>query len=118
MHQSLPPGTLDQAVREGRHNLDHSRRMHSAGCGLGSGSAELLQTIRAVGTEGISVPWMVLEELAAQQAVKYWQKYEAAVQAIEALDQNTPWKVPTVLGDYDPERVRKHCARSTATSST
>ncbi|MFD7407610.1 hypothetical protein ACFV7R_34210 [Streptomyces sp. NPDC059866] len=92
--------------------------MHSAGCGLGSSSAELLQTIRAVGTEGISVPWMVLEELAAQQAVKYRQKYEAAVQAIEALDQNTPWKVPTVLGDYDPERVRKHCARSTATSST
>ncbi|MGW3981304.1 hypothetical protein [Streptomyces mirabilis] len=41
------------------------------GVGLNSSSAELLGIIRAAGVERVGVPWVVSEELAAQQAVKY-----------------------------------------------
>lgn len=41
------------------------------GLGLKSSTAELLRAIRESGVQRISVPWMVLEELAAQQVLKY-----------------------------------------------
>ncbi|GAA3144670.1 hypothetical protein GCM10010449_74970 [Streptomyces rectiviolaceus] len=51
---------------------------------------------------------MVLEELAAQQAVKYTQKYEAAARALKSLDEVTPWGAASPLQEQNTERVRQH----------
>lgn len=51
---------------------------------------------------------MVLEELAAQQAVKYTQKHDAAVRALDALQEITPWPFAMRLGPPDTERMREH----------
>ncbi|MGW2100391.1 PIN domain-containing protein [Streptomyces olivaceoviridis] len=77
-------------------------------CGLGSSSTDLLRTIRTAGAQGVAVPWMVLEELAAQQAVKYAQKHEAAERALKALAEVTPWAFPTPLAPAAPDNVREH----------
>ncbi|MFI1739521.1 PIN domain-containing protein [Streptomyces sioyaensis] len=78
-------------------------------CGLGGSSADLLRSIRAVGAQGVAVPWMVMEELAAQKAVKYTQKYEAAVRAFDALKEASPWESVRPLEPSAPEQVREHC---------
>ncbi|MGW2463920.1 PIN domain-containing protein [Streptomyces sp. NPDC001761] len=77
-------------------------------CGLGSSSTDLLRAIRTAGAQSVAVPWMVLEELAAQQAVKYVQKYEAAERAVDALAQVTPWEFRTPLTPANPDNVREH----------
>lgn len=77
-------------------------------CGLRSSSTDLLRTIRAVGVQGVAVPWMVMEEIAAQQALKYTQKYEAAARAIDSLKQATPWGSVGALLPCDTDRVREH----------
>ncbi|MET7816267.1 PIN domain-containing protein [Streptomyces sp. NPDC005395] len=74
-----------------------------------SSSADLLHTISKVGSERVGAPWMVLEELAAQQAIKYQEMHERTAQALEALRHATPWGALDVkLGYCDTERVRKH----------
>ncbi|WP_424886521.1 PIN domain-containing protein [Streptomyces sp. SAI-126] len=77
-------------------------------CGLESSSAEVLRAIRTAGVEGVSVPWMVMEELSAQYAVKYRKQHEAATQALQSLAAVTPWGLPARLPDLDLERVREH----------
>jgi hypothetical protein len=81
------------------------------GVGLNSSSAELLRIIRAAGVERVGVPWVVSEELAAQQAVKYQTKHEKAVEALDALNAVTPWKPATTLPAADVEAVRAHSRR-------
>ncbi|MFE5373659.1 PIN domain-containing protein [Streptomyces mirabilis] len=81
------------------------------GVGLNSGTADLLRIIRAAGVERVGVPWVVSEELAAQQAVKYQAKHEKAVEALEALNACTPWKPATTLPIADVEVVRAHSRR-------
>ncbi|MFD0208917.1 PIN domain-containing protein [Streptomyces hirsutus] len=77
--------------------------------GLQSSSADLLRTIKAAAGERIGVPWVVMEELAAQQAIKYQELHERAAQALDALRQGTPWDGRKVqLGDCDTERARNH----------
>ncbi|MFF0734107.1 PIN domain-containing protein [Streptomyces chartreusis] len=73
-----------------------------------SSSADLLRTIRAVGAEQVAVPWMVVEELAAQQAIKHREKHEAAAQALESLRQATPWPLGMELPPRDLKAVRGH----------
>ncbi|MEU8810627.1 PIN domain-containing protein [Streptomyces violaceoruber] len=73
-----------------------------------SSSGDLLRAIRATGTQRVGVPWMVMEELAAQQAVKYRAKYEAAAQAVESLSTGTPWNLVTSIGPCDEAAVRAH----------
>ncbi|MCT9010328.1 PIN domain-containing protein [Streptomyces rhizosphaerihabitans] len=51
---------------------------------------------------------MVVEELAAQKAVKYRQKHEAAAHALNALAAETPWNECIPLGPCDLDRVREH----------
>jgi hypothetical protein len=77
-------------------------------CGLESSSAEVLRAIRTAGVEGVSVPWMVMEELSAQYAVKYRKQHEVAAQALQSLANVTPWGLPVRLPEMDLERVRKH----------
>ncbi|MBP5930476.1 PIN domain-containing protein [Streptomyces scabiei] len=87
------------------------------GLSLEDSSADFLRTIRAIGRNGIAVaagaevvavPWMVLEELAAQHAVKYAEKHAAAVAAIESVRQLTPWALDASLAPLDLEAVREH----------
>ncbi|MFI1408730.1 PIN domain-containing protein [Streptomyces sp. NPDC020707] len=73
-----------------------------------SDSADLLRAIRALNVERVVVPWMVLEELVAQQAVKYRDKHERALQAVEALSLATPWAFDVSVGFCDLEGVRTH----------
>ncbi|MEU9575103.1 PIN domain-containing protein [Streptomyces massasporeus] len=77
-------------------------------CGLVSSSTDLLRAIRAAGAERVAVPWMVLEELAAQQAVKYLQKYDAADRALRSLAEVTPWQHQSSLAPAAPDNVREH----------
>ncbi|MFE2718804.1 PIN domain-containing protein [Streptomyces mirabilis] len=71
-------------------------------------SVDLLKTIRATGVQGVAVPWVVMEELAAQRAIKYKEKYDAARAAIQALRDNTPWHITTQLPAPKSEKVRQH----------
>ncbi|MER6379881.1 PIN domain-containing protein [Streptomyces sp. NPDC001127] len=77
-------------------------------CGLESSSVELLRTIRTVLGHGMSMPWMVMEELAAYQARKYQGKHTAASQALEALRRATPWQTALALDPIHLDRVREH----------
>ncbi|MER5215412.1 PIN domain-containing protein [Streptomyces sp. NPDC002838] len=71
-----------------------------------SSSADLLRAIRAVGAEMVAIPKMVSHEIVAQQAIKYREKYEAAVQALASLQKVTPWPLDLSLDACDPDRVR------------
>ncbi|MFC4504082.1 MULTISPECIES: PIN domain-containing protein [Streptomyces] len=75
------------------------------------GSTDLLRAIRAVGGERVAVPWMVMEELAAQQALKYQEQHARAAEAVKALREATPWGLDVPLGPCEPEEVRKHWRR-------
>ncbi|MFG2387117.1 PIN domain-containing protein [Streptomyces avermitilis] len=75
------------------------------GAGLRSSTAELLRAIGASGVETVAVPWVVMEELAAQKAVEYLTAWEKAAQALVTLADKSPWRVPEV-GAADPEGVR------------
>ncbi|MET7921842.1 PIN domain-containing protein [Streptomyces avermitilis] len=77
--------------------------------GEGNGSStEVLRAIRTAGLEGVAVPWMVMEELVEQHAVKYRKQYEATAQAFQSLGNVTPWDLDVRLPEIDMERVREH----------
>lgn len=79
------------------------------GMSLSSVSADLIKTIRAAGVQEVAVPWVVMEELAAQHAVRYKGRYDDAHDAVEALRRATPWPMPQLITpDLDLERVRRH----------
>lgn len=71
------------------------------------GSADLLRAIRVCAGERVAVPWMVMEELAAQQAIKYQDQYKRAADAVQALREATPWGLDLPLGPCEPDEVRK-----------
>ncbi|MFD8765948.1 PIN domain-containing protein [Streptomyces mirabilis] len=78
------------------------------GISLGDSSADFLRTLRAVGTERVAVPWVVMEERVAQQAVKYRETYERAAQSLRSLDGLQPPLLGASLPPLDLERVRDH----------
>ncbi|MGQ4347482.1 PIN domain-containing protein [Streptomyces sp. SAS_275] len=80
------------------------------GSGLRSSTTELLRAIRASGVERVAVPWVVMEELAAQRAIEYLTAWEKAVRALEAFSDKSPWAVPEI-GAADPEGVRHEWRR-------
>lgn len=75
--------------------------------GLDSSDAQLLRALRETENERVAVPWMVMEERAAQLAITYVEAHEKATQALRQLQRATPGDVPE-LGDSDPEAVRAH----------
>ncbi|MCX5182572.1 PIN domain-containing protein [Streptomyces sp. NBC_00268] len=77
------------------------------GLKLEDSSADLLRTLRAVGVR-IGVPWMVSEELVAQQVIKYQEAHASASAALEGVARLTPWELDGFLGDADLDRFRKH----------
>ncbi|GAB2835817.1 hypothetical protein GCM10027073_74220 [Streptomyces chlorus] len=72
-------------------------------------SADLLRAIRSVAGERVAVPWVVMEELAAQRAIKYQEQHARATAAIDALRETTPWSLGSPLGPCEPNDVRKDC---------
>ncbi|MEU8709170.1 PIN domain-containing protein [Streptomyces sp. NPDC048565] len=81
------------------------------GTSLRGPEAELLRAIRSSRAEQIGAPWIVLEELAAQEALRYEKKYEAARDATEALNKATPWADVTAPKGAEAEDVREHWRR-------
>ncbi|WP_406730669.1 PIN domain-containing protein [Streptomyces sp. NBC_01794] len=77
------------------------------GLKLEDSSADLLRTLRAVGVR-IGVPWMVSEELVAQQVIKYQEAHASASAALEGVARLTPWELDGFLGEADLDRFRKH----------
>ncbi|MFJ3274033.1 PIN domain-containing protein [Streptomyces sp. NPDC086776] len=78
------------------------------GISLRGPDAELLRTIRTSGVQRVAAPWIVIEEIAAQQALLYEEKYQAAASAMDTLDRATPWTSVPAPRKADPERVRSH----------
>ncbi|MFH8492256.1 PIN domain-containing protein [Streptomyces longisporoflavus] len=81
------------------------------GLGLKSSFAELLRAIKESGVEKVAVPWMVLEELAAQQALKYLEAHTRAREAMEQLAKATPWPTARTAPKVDADAVREHWRR-------
>lgn len=73
---------------------------------LDGSEAHLLRAIRDVKGERLGVPWMVMEERAAQLAIKYREAYGKADQALEQLRAISPSSVPA-LADPGEEAVRE-----------
>ncbi|MGW6456535.1 PIN domain-containing protein [Streptomyces sp. NPDC055078] len=73
--------------------------------GLGSG-LDLLHTIKASGV-AVGVPWIVVEELAAQKSLEYTKAHEAAERALEVLRKATPWAAESGR-TKETDKVREH----------
>ncbi|MEU7323413.1 PIN domain-containing protein [Streptomyces griseoviridis] len=81
------------------------------GISLRGPEAELLRAIQAAGVQEVSAPWIVFEELAAQQALLYEEKHQAALDAVMVLDKATPWAKVAPPTKDSPERVRSYWRR-------
>ncbi|WP_098023697.1 PIN domain-containing protein [Streptomyces sp. st115] len=73
---------------------------------LDGSEAHLLRAIRDTKAERVGVPWMVMEERAAQLAIKYRQTHAKAAQAVEQLRAISSDAVPE-LPQPDEEAVRE-----------
>ncbi|MFZ4266604.1 PIN domain-containing protein [Streptomyces arboris] len=73
---------------------------------LDGSEAHLLRAIRETRRERVAVPWMVMEERAAQLAIEYGKAHEKAQQALRQLQRAAPVAVPD-LDDPDLEAVRQ-----------
>ncbi|MFD4830106.1 PIN domain-containing protein [Streptomyces uncialis] len=71
-------------------------------------STDLLRAVRAAAEERVAVPWMVLEELAAQRAVEYQEGYARAADAVAGLRRVTPWPSGATAGVCETAEVRQY----------
>lgn len=71
-------------------------------------AADMLRAIRATDGERVAAPWIALEEIAAQQALVYKDKHDAAVEAVDALRKATPWSDVPHPRRWPADHVRKH----------
>lgn len=78
------------------------------GTSLRGPAAEVLRAIRAAGGERVAAPWIVMEEIAAQQAILYREKHDAAMAAVNDLRKATPWGDVSHPKRWRAERVREH----------
>ncbi|MDH6189140.1 hypothetical protein M2168_002172 [Streptomyces sp. CZ24] len=76
--------------------------------------ADLLRVLRSTGTQKVAVPWLVLEELVGQQAIKYREKQERLIEAKKAVEEVSPWQRPHYSSAANPpppirlETCRRH----------
>jgi hypothetical protein len=70
--------------------------------------ADILRAIRAAEVERVGTPWIAVEEIAAQEALSYAKKHEAAMEAVEALRKATPWEHVHHPKQWSAEHVRRH----------
>ncbi|MGR4883960.1 PIN domain-containing protein [Streptomyces sp. LARHCF249] len=78
------------------------------GTSLRGPAADVLRAIRAADSERVATPWIALEEVAAQQAIIYKTKHDAAVEAMDGLRKATPWDHVAHPKKWSPEHVREH----------
>ena len=57
---------------------------------------DLLRAFKLSGSQIAAVPWMVLEELVAQQVVPYVTAHDRAFSAIKELNRRSPWRASSV----------------------
>ncbi|MEU0002177.1 PIN domain-containing protein [Streptomyces microflavus] len=70
--------------------------------------ADVLRTIRAAGVERVATPWIAVEEVAAQEALRYREKHDAAKVAVDVLRKATPWADVPHPKRWPAEHVRRH----------
>ncbi|ALV48080.1 hypothetical protein ASR50_34775 [Streptomyces sp. 4F] len=70
--------------------------------------ADVLRAIRAAGVERVATPWIAVEEIAAQQALSYAEKHQAAMDAVDDLRKATPWEHVNHPRRWPAEHVRRH----------
>ncbi|OEJ56621.1 hypothetical protein BGM19_38985 [Streptomyces agglomeratus] len=75
---------------------------------LRSPAADVLRAIRASDGERVAAPWIVMEEIAAQQALAYRKKHDAAMEAVNELRKATTWADVPHPKRWPAEHVRKH----------
>ncbi|MEU0273187.1 PIN domain-containing protein [Streptomyces sp. NPDC006307] len=71
-------------------------------------AADVLRAIRAGGVERVAAPWIAMEEIAAQQALAYRKKHDAAMRAVDELRKATPWEHVAHPKRWPAEHVREH----------
>jgi len=62
---------------------------------------DLLRVLKKSGSHTIGIPWMVREELVAQQVLRYREAHETASSAVEKLNRKTPWTTNQHIRPYD-----------------
>ncbi|MEU2409209.1 PIN domain-containing protein [Streptomyces rubiginosohelvolus] len=70
--------------------------------------ADVLRSIQAAGVERVATPWIAVEEIAAQQALVYAGKHQAAMDAIDDLRKATPWEHVSHPKRWPAEHVRRY----------
>ncbi|MEU2554693.1 PIN domain-containing protein [Streptomyces sp. NPDC013313] len=70
--------------------------------------ADILRAIRAAEVERVGTPWIAVEEIAAQEALSYAKKHEAAMETVEALRKATPWEHVPHPRRWSAEHVRRY----------
>jgi PIN domain len=58
---------------------------------------DLLRALKHSGSHSAGIPWMVREELVAQQVLEYTAAYDSAEAAVRGLDRKAPWRSGSVL---------------------
>ncbi|MFZ3595058.1 PIN domain-containing protein [Streptomyces sp. BH104] len=76
------------------------------GTSLESAPMEMLSTLRKSGTETVAITSVTLEELVAQRAISYEEKYLRAYEAVDALHGVTPWAFELELPPLDLDAFR------------
>ncbi|MFF1481405.1 PIN domain-containing protein [Streptomyces sp. NPDC058301] len=70
--------------------------------------ADIIRKLRQSGHHRVAVPWMVLEEMAAHQAVFYPEKHRAVMNSLQKLRDVLPWELESSLEPLDLERLLGH----------
>ncbi|MEV7165859.1 PIN domain-containing protein [Streptomyces microflavus] len=70
--------------------------------------ADVLRTIRAASVERVATPWIAVEEVAAQEALRYREKHDEAKAAVDVLRKATPWADVPHPKRWPAEHVRRH----------
>ncbi len=74
-----------------------------------SAKFDFLRALKHSGSQPAGIPWMVREELVAQQVLEYQDAYSKANAAINGLNRKTPWATTSVqLPARDIERAKAH----------
>ncbi|MEU4922231.1 PIN domain-containing protein [Streptomyces parvus] len=70
--------------------------------------ADVLRALQAAKVEQVATPWIAMEEIAAQQVLRYQQKHDSAIEAVNDLRKATPWADIAHPRKFQDEHVRKH----------
>ena len=78
------------------------------GLNRNSPNFDLLMALKHSGSQPAGIPWMVREELVAQQVLEYESAHDEAEVAIAGLNRKTPWARAATLPSRDVENAKKY----------